>query len=83
MAYILHSHLQNLLHWQAGIHERCCFAVLEEVIPNPKPRSERWVSGAFLPDSEDPDAGMCSAGYQVCLPISCWILLGSGESNEG
>ena len=44
-------------------------AALDAVIPCPKPRSERWVSAVFPADSEDAEARMCSAGYQVCLRL--------------
>ncbi|KAK9916399.1 hypothetical protein WJX75_002178 [Coccomyxa subellipsoidea] len=40
-------------------------AALEALIPNPKPRSERWVSAAFPAGTEDPKALLCSAAYQV------------------
>ncbi|EIE19938.1 hypothetical protein COCSUDRAFT_44339 [Coccomyxa subellipsoidea C-169] len=40
-------------------------AALEALIPTPKPRSERWVSAAFPAGTEDPDALLCSAAYQV------------------
>jgi hypothetical protein len=49
-----------------------CCAALEALIPNPKPRSERWVSAAFPAGTEDPNALLCSAAYQVRLP---WIVL--------
>jgi hypothetical protein len=40
-------------------------AALEDLIPCPKPRSERWVSAAYLPGADAPEAQLCSAGYQV------------------
>ena len=37
------------------------------VIPNPVERPSGWISAAFPADSEDPEARLCSAGYQVRL----------------
>ena len=42
-------------------------AALEELLPEPHPRSEMWLTSTFPDGSNDPDAGLCSAGYQVCV----------------
>ena len=38
---------------------------LRKVIPEPVKRPAGWVSAAFPADSVNPEAQMCSAGYQV------------------
>ena len=38
---------------------------MKKLIPKPTPRSETWLTTVFPEGSEDPEAPMCSAGYQV------------------
>ncbi|CAK0731645.1 hypothetical protein CVIRNUC_000023 [Coccomyxa viridis] len=38
---------------------------LEQIIPEPKPRSKQWLSTCYPQASEDPDAQLCGVGYQV------------------
>lgn len=38
---------------------------LEEVLPEPKARKETWLTSTFPTGSEEPEAALCSAGYQV------------------
>lgn len=40
-------------------------ADLEAVVPEPKPRSATWLTSTFPTGSEDPEAALCSGGYQV------------------
>ena len=40
-------------------------AALEELLPEPKTRSEAWLTSTFPDDSDDADAPLCSAGYHV------------------
>ena len=50
-------------------------AALEELLTQPKPRSEAWLTSTFPTDSDHPDAPLCSAGYQVCLLLPPMHLL--------
>lgn len=38
---------------------------LEAALPEPKERKESWLTSTFPSGSEDPEAPLCSAGYQV------------------
>lgn len=40
-------------------------AALEKLIPSPTPRNETWLTSVYPEGSEEPEAAMCSAGYQV------------------
>ena len=43
----------------------CVFAAISKAVPEPKERASTWISTCFPIDSEDPNARLCSAQYQV------------------
>ena len=46
-------------------------AGLEKVLPSPKPKPVSWVSAVYPETSDDPNAQVASAGYQVLSQASC------------
>lgn len=50
------------------------YAVLGELVPEPKPRSKAWLSTSFPLDSADPAAAVCGPDYHVppaCSTLNC------------